>query len=76
MSKEIQTENTENRNPSKEKEKPITAINPQKKEATQPFTYTPLNQDAKPYISKRMKNINNQKPNELINKAIFAYIEL
>ena len=44
------------------------SMNPPKKEITPPQTYTPLSQDAKPFLSKRLKNINSQKSNEQLNK--------
>ena len=44
------------------------SINPPKKEITPPPTYTPLSQNAKPFLSKRLKNISSQKSNEQLNK--------
>ena len=66
MSEDI---NTEKLDPSQEKPNPNSLINPQKNVPNPPMTYTPLSQNAQPFISKRMKNIKMKKANELINKA-------
>ena len=61
--------NAEKLDPSQEKPNPNSLINPQKNVPNPPMTYTPLSQNAQPFISKRMKNIKMKKANELINKA-------
>ena len=49
------------------------SMNPPKKEITPPQTYTPLSQNAKPFLSKRLKNISSQKSNEQLNKNSNIY---
>ena len=70
MSKEKKVENIDNFE-QKEQQVLDKNIEPPQKENNNPLKiYTPLNQDAKPYISKRMQKMNFQNSNEQINNIV------